>query len=878
MLEEFAFQYDEIVKDIQLRLEEILAEISTTLRLITADVSREVYKTLQPIALQFYITTETAVWTVVKELLDYFYDQREALVDSTYFQKLSQLIADVQQFYKDLGDGNVASKMKQHLADAAVFLQMKYSELQQLVQIIDDVGKQLADIYSAFLEANPELEKGADAWRRSLEFLRWSYHYIDVEQRLSDMVVFLRRRGSELMNQSATDVYMRHREAKTRFSFEPESGSILLEQKLPFTWISFDEPPRYEDIQEIQMLNSLMKLFEPSNESFSDRIASYVPSTDVADWLPPFKGTAQMIGLQHVLTFDGRYLEFTGPCTYLLARDFLTHNFTLAVHYLDTRGKPYAAVLQLVVDGVEWDLDLSNETIRVAGQDRLLPTEEHGTMAFYDDSGNFNIQSASKGIQLQCIDTYHVCTLTLSGWYNNKVAGLFGTMDNEAMTDMILPNRVVEKDLTALARSWDVSVSESCKTTRNLARKAAAVPDPETSRLCNTFFATSTSTMKSCFSVVDASPYHHMCLIPNRNSGIEAGCQAAAAYVQACAAKSTRIRIPPNCVKCQMEANVALAEGQSKQLLQESSQRPSTDVVILFELGECNRDGSNRTFLPSLLANLEKELNANKITKNRYSLVLYGGRAPHDVARVRTYRGDHFVTSKQLRNIMQDLPEVVSDPAGSVDITGAIHLATTLNFRAAVSKTLVLMPCSSCGGSPSLPGGYRSLVQTLLGQDVTLHVIADQLFEFGKARASRQFLGLDAATGYTLKDNKGPLVGDVDLRRQARLSKSALGFCAPLALETNGTIFTASKMRPVLKKSSESKRAISVFVKRVAVTAQPGDCHNCVCSLVNYHQSWTDCRLCNTPKALDVDLTFLSEPGMEQWNARVPTKKAKRTN
>ena len=81
----------------------------------------------------------------------------------------------------------------------------------------------------------------------------------------------------------------------------------------------------------------------------------------------------------------------------------------------DTRGKPYAAVLQLVVDGVEWDLDLSNETIRVAGQDRLLPTEEHGTMAFYDDSGNFNIQSASKGIQLQCIDTYHVCTLTLSG-------------------------------------------------------------------------------------------------------------------------------------------------------------------------------------------------------------------------------------------------------------------------------------------------------------------------------------------------------------------------------------------------------------------------------------------------------------------------------
>ena len=72
------------------------------------------------------------------------------------------------------------------------------------------------------------------------------------------------------------------------------------------------------------------------------------------------------------------------------------------------------------------------------------------------------------------------------------MAGLFGTMDNEPMTDTIRPNRVIEKDLTAMARSWDVSVSESCKTTRNLARKVAAVSDPNTSRLCSSFFASST--------------------------------------------------------------------------------------------------------------------------------------------------------------------------------------------------------------------------------------------------------------------------------------------------------------------------------------------------------------------------------------------------
>jgi len=92
------------------------------------------------------------------------------------------------------------------------------------------------------------------------------------------------------MQQSATDAYMRHLEPKTRFSYEPESGSILLEQKLPFSWISFDELPRFEEIQEVQMLRSVVQLFEPSNKSLSDTLTSYVPNMDVADWLPPFKG------------------------------------------------------------------------------------------------------------------------------------------------------------------------------------------------------------------------------------------------------------------------------------------------------------------------------------------------------------------------------------------------------------------------------------------------------------------------------------------------------------------------------------------------------------------------------------------------------------
>jgi hypothetical protein len=45
--------------------------------------------------------------------------------------------------------------------------------------------------------------------------------------------------------------------------------------------------------------------------------------------------------------------------------------------------------------------------------------------------------------------------------------------------------------------------------------------------------------------------------------------------------------------------------------------------------------------------------------------------------------------------------------------------------------------------------------------------------------------GMDGSTAYTKKDLKG-LKGSSELRRQVKLPKVMLGYCTPLALETNG--------------------------------------------------------------------------------------------
>lgn len=38
----------------------------------------------------------------------------------------------------------------------------------------------------------------------------------------------------------------RHREAKTKFVFEPNDGIMLLEQKLPMSWHAFNETPNFK--------------------------------------------------------------------------------------------------------------------------------------------------------------------------------------------------------------------------------------------------------------------------------------------------------------------------------------------------------------------------------------------------------------------------------------------------------------------------------------------------------------------------------------------------------------------------------------------------------------------------------------------------------
>ncbi|EFX66229.1 hypothetical protein DAPPUDRAFT_263510 [Daphnia pulex] len=163
-----------------------------------------------------------------------------------------------------------------------------------------------------------------------------------------DLVALLRERGAELWRQTVTDAQMRHTLQKTMFRFNPKSGSIEVEQKLPFPLIILDETQLFHELPEIQKVCSLLSMFKSSNTSTMDLVFSYLPRQ------------------QQLST----------------------------VQYVSSREKPYASVLQLIIGDVQWDLNLANRTVRANGISQMLPSfgssTKRDTAAFFTKMGNLS--------------------------------------------------------------------------------------------------------------------------------------------------------------------------------------------------------------------------------------------------------------------------------------------------------------------------------------------------------------------------------------------------------------------------------------------------------------------------------------------------------
>ncbi|XP_046746375.1 uncharacterized protein LOC124411334 [Diprion similis] len=839
IIEKFVEMYDKFVKDLHVSFIKWMENLWANMSTAASDQWRKFLRYVEPMFIKVVHYLETVVWKASQEVLDFLYDRRNEIITSPYFDRFTNFTQDVDKIYKDIKAHDIVTNVRKYSGIIITFIRERYFTMVpfglELKNVVEEIINELMELTKL-----PFLHYTIEKVQQLYAKVKYLYEYFEVGDQINHTIKFIHSKLTDI-SQTALQAENRYREAKTKFIFSPEKGLLHLEQKLPMSWHAFNQTPEFQEIAEYRAISDLKSYFVTSNTTFWTLYYQYKPYTEPSSWLPPFKAQAMIAGGQHYMTFDGRYYEFSGECTYLLAQDFVHNQFAVLVKYSVDELQTSHQIIVLVGDKAI-QLDPFKNSVRLLDSELgdQLPAEIGNGQAYvYQEEGIVIVESIKKLFRLECNMKFDLCILELSGWYYGKTAGLFGTMSNEQSDDFLNSYGTISTDIGAFAQSWSLNRTQ-CTTVKNRAFSKPVKNDEL--KICDELFADKNSEFSSCFNIVNPNPFQTMCL--NSRSEKEV-CNVAVSYIQVCLFHDTYIRIPDKCTKCTLVNGSVVPEG-SFRTLEGKAVPKSSDIVFIVEAKNCNKNIKTNASLELLISQLNMEFNELQLDDLRWSLVTFGADGVYDQPRSLVINGDTFTNDhKHFTTYFDHIP--IGN--GTQDIFAALRYASLLEYRAGVSKTFILLPCSHCDPQHQMLD-YSVLHQVMLEHEVTLHILVDADFQLEKERVGKVLYGFDASKSYTKKDTR-VLTGDKELHRQVKLSKSILGYCTPLALETNGTVFSGKKLR--FEKPTAIKKFIAVFSKRIAASATPGTCQHCECNADNNGRSIMECSPCfdRTPIAVD---------------------------
>lgn len=196
----------------------------------------------------------------------------------------------------------------------------------------------------------------------------------------------------------------------------------------------------------------------------------------------------------------------------------------------------------------------------------------------------------------------------------------------------------------------------------------------------------------------------------------------------------------------------------------------STDIVFIMEAKKCNENIRKKRNMDLLISIMNQELLEKGFKEIRYSLVTFGGPGVFNLPRSIIINQEIFTSNSNFGNYFQNIP--IGN--GSSDIFEALNFASRLKFRPGVSKTFILIPCSSCLESKMETLDYAAVHQLLREYKITLHILMDGDFQFKKGKKlQKQFYGMDQVAAFSKKDAKD-FQGDIDLRKHVSVNKTIL--------------------------------------------------------------------------------------------------------
>ncbi|CAG7820252.1 unnamed protein product [Allacma fusca] len=650
----------------------------------------------------------------------------------------------------------------------------------------------------------------------------WSF--IEAEQKIKELVTKAIQ---------ALDQLVRRNIPSSTLVWEVDKGQIEYHQPLVIIeWEDFNSLPAWKDSeQNAKEISQMNDFYYEIMDTF--RNVKPAMDLDIRTILPPFGAHAVMAGDYHYFTFDKKYFRFSGECSYVLVADLLHKNFSLLVNYENRDGDIRKKSYSLVSGDRSIEIDTSNMKVSLDGRKSELPLEVGPTFIRRMPNGLEIFDT--RGFQMTCSQTPAVCTITVSGWYFGKVGGLLGTYDNEEMNDLKTPDGQVVADVSNFAHSWRVGKNSGECRMKNLARDSPVAADVD--GICSEHFDDMNSLLRPCFGKVDTAVFKDMCLYDtsrnlNKASRQESACTAISAYVAECQKNGVDVWLPPTCVRCKFEDGTTLISGENATLEIQGVTPPlqSSDVVVLLEEASCLSEYA----LTEAMRKLDVALQAEGLNDNRYAVIGFAGQGPYRKPHIRTTSGQIWAHNTLFR--IADNIEMNGN--GDGDLYEVIEFAArTLKFRAGVSKTFIAITCGdeSCGSD----NRYADTLTLLIENDIKLHMLTPKEFTTkGNKResASSKIYGIDHEGVFTSGHVKSNILeADKSLKRQLNLPKD---LCTPLAIETNGSRFHLQR---------NSKKAIDVWTRRIAMTAQPSKCQHCECIPDKSGSPHVVCNRCISP-------------------------------
>ncbi|XP_075755429.1 uncharacterized protein LOC102446612 isoform X2 [Pelodiscus sinensis] len=259
----------------------------------------------------------------------------------------------------------------------------------------------------------------------------------------------------------------------------------------------------------------------------------------------PFEYHAVLMGNKHIRTFDGRMYDLTSRCSVLLAKDFVHNTFTVVLNQ-ESSG---LGSLHVKMNWTTIDIYPGLKTYKIYNISLLeenclsLNQSEKNGLTIRKEANRIEV-SNENSVSVSCDFHYDLCTLTLDGWHHGVSAGLFGTNDNEAGNEWMLPNHSYAGSMQEFTRSWQVS--SHCSYVQ---KKAKPCSSTAKTNICKMFFQDPHSLLRNCFKVVDPEPFYSMCVHDACDSNVlKAVCNLAAAFVHLCSRNFVPLEIPSQCV------------------------------------------------------------------------------------------------------------------------------------------------------------------------------------------------------------------------------------------------------------------------------------------------------------------------------------------